>query len=215
MLSAVDVCICVLFYGADKKHFKLAQRVLNKPMQQLAAAGAKFCFCCNAIGDDTRWFLRRLLAAEFYSATLVDSPLNVYKYPMMRKMFYGARIAEPLLMWFDHDSYLDPAIDLNTWLIRLRKQLAGCNVVGSVNRGRINQERGYICYPNASWWAANTNSLLQNSWPPDDLGQKKGDILFGEFIAQHNLTLCHFRDGVKINVNDVGVEAAAPRTIVN
>ena len=72
----------------------------------------------------------------------------------------------------------------------------------------------YVSYALGSWWAVKTSVLDAYDWPPADLQQKGGDIMLGELFRQRNLQLCHFRDGVRINVNDAGVEGAVPRTIV-
>ena len=55
--GAADACICILFYGAEEKHFRLAQRVLNEPMRCLAKRNIAFRFGCNAVGDATLKFL--------------------------------------------------------------------------------------------------------------------------------------------------------------
>jgi hypothetical protein len=225
--SAEDTCVCVLFYGADDKHFNLAQRVLNAPMRKLADMGASFCFGCNAIGWQTRAFLHQQMAAYFPRAFVVDSPSNVYKYPMMRRMLHDSGIDATFLLWFDHDSYFHDDLDVSNWLSRLRSQLAFCDIVGSINRSPLHEEQldwarnnwpatadaRYISFPNPSWWAAKSGVLQEKNWPPKNLGQKDGDVLLGEFVRRHELSLCHFRDGVKINVNEAGVESLVPRTV--
>lgn len=227
--GVADVCICVLFYGADDKHYKLAERVLNEPLQRLAERNVEFRFGCNAVGPATTALLQRQIADYFRNARVFHSHSNIMKYPSMRHMFHVPTITAPITMWFDHDSYLAPDLDANLWLARIRRQLAGCDMIGSVHKAALsaaqtawladqpwktsNDLSPYVTYALGSWWALNTPLLYKYDWPPSNLQQKGGDILFGELFRQQNLLLCHFRDGVRINVNDAGVESAIPRTV--
>lgn len=228
MPTAPDICICVLFYGDSEKYTARAQRVLNAPLRQLAAAGVEFRFGCNAVGPDTRDFLSEQRARYFSRSRLIDSDENLFKYPMMRRMFYESPIAAPLLMWFDHDSLLSESLDVMPWLARVRRQMTHSDMVGSIYRARVTDAQDkwirsqawftgkeinpYVSYAHGGWWVVRTNILHEFNWPAIDLAQNDGDVVFGELMRQQNLLLSHFRDGVMINVNDSGVEAAAPRT---
>lgn len=230
MADGAAACICILFYGAGDKHLALAQRVLNKPMRLLAERNIEFRFGCNAVGNDTRNFLQTQLSRYYRSAKVVEQIPNIFKYPMMRRMFKFEDISAPITMWFDHDSYIDPDIDVEHWLGRITKQLSGCDMVGSVQKSRLTDAQRdwvmrqpwatheatttYVQHAIGSWWAINTDILRQYDWPPTNLQQKDGDVLLGELFKQQNLHLCHFRDGLRINVNEAGVEAVLPRTIV-
>lgn len=227
--GAAEACICVLFYGADEKHFKLAQRVLNEPMRCLAGRNIEFRFGCNAVGDATTDFLRQQISDHFHDAVLFHSPQNIMKYPMMREMFHAPRIRAPVTIWFDHDSCIVPEADANRWLDRVMQQLTHCDMLGSVQRAKIDDEHvdwiarqtwytgkninPYVSYAIGSWWAIKTPLLAQFDWPADMFKQKTGDVVLGELLRQNDLCVCHFRDDVRINVNDAGVEAATPRTI--
>lgn len=227
--GAADVCICVLFYGAEDEHFKLAQRVLNAPMRCLAKRNIEFRFGCNAVGAATADYLRQQVADHFQRATLFCSQENILKYPMMRRMLYEPPITAPVTMWFDHDSYLNPDDSADAWLDRALKHVAGCNLIGSMQTGKIAEEymakqtdkpwfnpacdKTYLSYVVGGWWTIKTDLLRRFNWPPEDLKQKNGEIVLSAMFKHQNLSHCHFREGVKINVNDAGVEAAAPRTI--
>ena len=230
MADGAAVCICVLFYGAGAKYLKLAQRVLNAPMRALADQNVEFRFGCNAVGAGTEEYLREQTAKHFRRAIIFEQPANLFKYPMMWRMVHSLPVTAPVTMWFDHDSYLDPDVDAETWLARVLRQLGGCDMVGSIHKGALSEQQKnwaekqswhagaqttrYVTYASGSWWAVNTPVLQAYNWPPQYFGQKGGDILFGELFKQQKLSLCHFRDGVHINVNDAGVEGAVPRTIV-
>jgi hypothetical protein len=230
MADGAAVCVCILFYGAGEKYLNLAKRVLNAPMRQLAQAGAEFRFGCNAVGESTRKYLNEQASAYFPAARFFDEPQNVFKYPLMRRMFHEQPITAPTAMWFDHDSYLAPELNTQEWLPRVQRQLTGCDMIGSVHKSALTPEQTawldkqpwktnsdlsrYTTHAVGSWWTINTPLLYKYDWPPSNLQQKGGDVLFGELFRQQNLLLCHFRDGVRINVNDAGVESATPRTVV-
>lgn len=224
-----DVCICVLFYGAEDNHFKLAQRVLNKPMRELARRNIEFRFGCNAVGAATTHYLMGQIADHFPRAILFHSSQNIMKYPMMRQMIYSPPTRAPITMWFDHDSYIDPDVDIDVWLDGVTKNVNGCNFIGSVHKGALAvtqldwfasqpwfnpaYDKKYLSYVAGGWWTIKTELLHKFNWPPENLQQKGGDILLGAMFKHQNISFCHFRRGVRVNANDAGVEAVAPRTM--
>jgi hypothetical protein len=227
--GAAPVCICVLFYGAEDQHFQLAQRVLNEPMRELAKQNVEFRFGCNAVGPDTTRFLLQQIADHFRKATVFHSAENLMKYPMMRRMFYEPAIQSPITMWFDHDSYLEPTDNVHSWFDRVVNHVNGCNLVGSVERAKLPDEqlawltrqpwfnpayeKTYLPYVIGGWWAIKTELLRRFDFPPPDFKQKNGDRVLGAAFKHQAIQFCHFREGVKINVNSAGVEAAEPRTM--
>lgn len=230
MADGPAACVCVLFYGDDAQHIRLARRVLNAPMQALGMLpNVEFRFGCNACGSATLDLVAAQVKKYFPAARVLTEACNTYKYPMMRQLFALAPLP-PLTMWFDHDSYLDPALDVPRWFGRIQRQAAACDMLGSVYRGSLTVEQrqwvtrqtwcasppaqGYTPYAVGSWWTVQSAAINQYDWPPRDLQQKSGDILLGELFRQRLLSLCHFRDGVCINNNDAGVEGAQPRTMV-
>lgn len=221
--GTADVCVCVLFYGAEDKHFKLAQRVLNDPMRCLAKRNIEFRFGCNAVGADTTSFLQRQIAEHFHTAVLFHSAHNLMKYPMMRRMLHEPPIRAPITLWFDHDSYIDPAENPDSWLDCVVKNVSGCNLLGSVQKAKLSpeqmawaakqpwfdpqRENTYLSYPIGGWWAIRTEFLRHLNWPSPDFQQKGGDVILGAAFKHRNIPFCHFRRGVRISANDVGVES--------
>ena len=222
--GAAEACVCILFYGAEEKHFKLAQRVLNAPMRCLAERNIEFRFGCNAVGGETTAFLTQQIAEHFHNAVLFHNAENIMKYPMMRLMFHSPPVRAPITLWFDHDSYLAPELNANNWFDRVALQLNGCDMIGSVYQAQLPAEqetwalkqpwynetfaRKYMTYSSGGWWAIKTSLLQQYDWPPSDFKQKHGDRVLGSLFHHQSLSLCHFRDGVCVNANDSGVEAA-------
>lgn len=227
MADGSAACVCVLFYGSDDYCFKLAQRVLNEPMRELAARDVDFRFGLNAVGERTRQFVHRQAALFFKNAYIFDSPQNILKYPMMRQLFAAREIAAPFVVWFDDDSCFAPDTCTSNWLSRLTAQMRVCDLAGSFRRARLvggqaewikaqswyagKEPIPYVQFVSGSWWAASTEMLRRFDWPPADMRQKGADVMLGELCRQHDLPISHFRDGVWINANDAGVEAAASR----
>lgn len=227
--GAAEACVCILFYGADDKYFKLAQRILNEPMRQLAERNIEFRFGCNSVGSATREFLQQQIAECFHGALVFDSVENIMKYPIMRRMFYSPPITAPVTLWFDHDSYLTPEIDAHNWFDRVMRHFNTCAMVGSVYTAQLFPEqadwvlkqpwcskehaRSYMSYASGGWWGAKTELLQRHNWPPSDFKQKHGDRVLGALCKHQGLSVCHFRDGVCVNVNESGVEVVAARTI--
>lgn len=225
--KTADVCICVLFYGADDYCFKLAQRVLNAPMLQLGQQNVEFRFGLNAVSDRTRALVTNTIAQRLPGAVVVDCVENIFKYPMMRRLFHAEPMRAPLTMWFDDDSCLAPDNDPITWLPRVKKLMENYTMIGSLYRQRLVGHQAdwikaqwwyndkppgpYVKFCTGGWWTINTAALLRFDWPPSNLRHRGGDVMLGALCAQHDLPLAHFRDKVWINANDQGVESKSPR----
>jgi hypothetical protein len=130
-------------------------------------------------------------------------------------------------MWFDDDSCLAQDVDVEKWLPRLTQQVGHHSVVGSIYRTRLagnqaawikaqpwyagKEPATYVSFPAGSWWAAQTAVLQQFDWPPHTNTHRGVDVMLGELCRQQDLALGHFRDGVWINANADGVEAAGSK----
>lgn len=221
-----DLCVCVLFYGADAYCEKLAARLLNPAFLQLASA-ADVRFGLNAVSAQTRQLVSGAVSGYFPDALVIDCPENIFKYPMMRRLFYSQPIAAPLTLWFDDDSCLIPDTDVENWLGRIKKQLTAYTILGSVYRDRFvgNQiewvktqpwYRGkpvgpYVQFVAGGWWAIQTAALQALDWPGEELKHRGGDVMLGEALRQNDMKIGHFRDNLWINANDFGVEAKSSR----
>lgn len=223
-----EVCVCVLFYGDDDYCHHLARRVLNTPMRELAAHYAvDFRFGFNAVGTATRQYVHDQIAQHFSGASVVDCPENIFKYPMMRRLFTARPLTAPVVMWFDDNSCILEGTDVGHWLGRILKQLSACTLLGSVyTQGLVGNQAAwikaqpwyagkepvpYVKHVADAWWAMRTEPLLRFDWPPPAVKHHGGDLMLGELCRQQDFSLCHFRDGVLINGNASGVEGATRR----
>lgn len=225
--GAADLCVCVLFYGQDEQCFQLAQRVLNAPMRELARHNVEFRFGFNAVGAETKAYVKEAIEQHFHGAMWVEPEENIFKYPIMRRMLHERPLKAPVTMWFDDDSCLAPTCDVARWLPRVLKLLDTYAMVGSLYRQRLlggqaewiksqwwyNRKpvQPYVKFITGGWWAIRSSALLRFDWPIPDLKHRGGDVMLGALCAQHDLPITHFRDGVWINANDQGVESKAPR----
>lgn len=223
-----ELCVCILFYGADDYCCQLAKRILNRPMRELAENNIEFRFGFNAVGADTQHVVDAFLdAADYAVRARVESAVNIYKYPMMRKLFYDTPLTAPVTMWFDDNSYIDPETDVGTWYDRILQQLNYCAAIGSVYTASLEGNQAawiksqpwfngkeptpYVKYAAGGWWAAQTEVLQRHNWPVPEIKQYGGDVMLGELLRQHDLPLCHFRDNVMIQANASGVESVTQR----
>lgn len=226
--AAKNLCVCVLFYGADDYCTQLARRILNRPFRELVQCDVEFRFGFNAVGKDTQNVVDAFIDAEDCAVSVVENcPKNIYKYPMMRRLFAAKPLTAPLTMWFDDNSYIDPDTDIGVWLTRLEQQLGYCNMLGSVyTQGLVGNQAAwiknqpwfngkqpgpYVKHVAGGWWTITTDVLLKFDWPSADIRHYGGDVMLGELFRQHDLQLCHFRDNVVIQANASGVESAGPR----
>jgi len=126
----VPVTICVLLYG---DHPALARQCLESIRQHCPPEQYLLTVGTNAIGSRTREYLNeRQLAGDL--DRWIDSPLNLNKCPMMRRMF--AEVDTEFIWWFDDDSFLDSRDVFERWIggalqspgdVAAWGQLAVCN----------------------------------------------------------------------------------------
>lgn len=153
---------------------------------------------------------------------------NVFKYPLMRRMFYDAE--RPLVervMWFDDDSYVVGGKEV--WRAAANAFTWDTDVVGSLWRpayawtpaekdaiaaqpwysGR-NLEPGPI-FCTGGWWAADTAFLAKWDYPFKALRHNGGDVLLGELCRQQQRKPKQHTLGVAINADHTGRNSSSPR----
>lgn len=230
MSADPEFCVCILTYGDDDQCFKLAQRVLNEPMCELAGHLVEFRIGMNAVGQRTYDFVMGIAESQLsksFPAVIVRSAENSFKYPVMRKLFNVQPLTAPITIWFDDDSCIVPGTDVVKWLQRIKQQLSRSAMIGSVYKQRLveNQMRwiekqpwykgkppqNYVNFITGGWWAIQTDVIKQFDWPIKELKHRGGDVMLGELCRQNDLLIGHFRDGLWINANDQGVESKSPR----
>lgn len=228
-----DLTVCVLLYGNFPT---LASRcldsLLNAPAGSLA--GVDFRIGMNAVGAETRNYVARLQESrpEIAQGLVIDSTENIYKYPMMRRLFGGLNrpVRSELLAWFDDDSFLTSQADV--WLKYALETMhtTGAAMLGSRYtippagqqceyvetqpwyRGKSVRTPGFqFSFCTGGYWVARYKVLQQFNWPIPELRHRGGDVMLGEVLRQNDLTVVHSRTHVAINADARGRESKSPR----
>jgi len=213
--------ICGLAYGP---HNALAERFLGSlytytdPRLFYLRAGL------NEAGPSTHRLFQDY-AARFKNITLFKEPRNVFKYPMMRRLFYESPLSTAWTIWCDDDTHFTRP----DWLQRLGLKIECSPKVSMWGKPYVlwrrdksilhwikaaTWYRGLPCrrgkdqdgnaatrfsFATGGFWAIRTNVLRGLDWPDPRLVHTTGDFLLGEALRQNNLAVGRFDYGVKIN----------------
>jgi hypothetical protein len=229
--------ICALFYG---DHVDLARRCLHS-LESNLPTGQPFVrdirLGLNATSPANTDFVRNWaedVAIHHKIPVLVYQPeRNVWKYPLMRRMFHELRPGYPLgdfVMWFDDDAYLEPRF---RWPVAL--DAAACHdMIGhlyhwyvqgdqwkwvqrqpwydrSIGPLPVARGRPVFVFAQGSWWIVRSSVLVRYDWPTLLLRHNGGDALLGELLRQQRLRLGHFVERVRVNANYEGQDSRSPR----
>ena len=234
--------VCVLCYGP---HTSLAVRCLESlraAIQQGAGWVQDIRIGLNDVAPETRAYVQEWacgLSAYGCNVYVFDPGRNVYKYPLMRRMFHDRSQTPELgdmVMWFDDDSYLEPvsaawwkqlAILCDThamvgqrWRMPVqRNQLAWCASQPWWNPRIgppvpvLHAGRTQQCFEfcQGAWWVLRSDVIRRLNWPIPELRHNGGDSLLGEVLRHCELPVARFDRGVRINADDKGAHSRAKR----
>jgi hypothetical protein len=215
------VTICVLAYGRNSK---LAERFLGS----LYAHTDRRLFCLRAGLNDACPATRKLFrdcAARFKNVTLFVEPKNIFKYPIMRRMFYDPPLRTRWTIWCDDDTHftrpdwlqrlalkIQCSPDVSTWgkpyvLWRRDQFIIDWIKAASWYRGLAclrdrdpaGKDAAKFSFATGGFWAIGSAVLRQLNWPDPRLVHTTGDFLLGEALRQNRLTIGRFDYGVRIN----------------
>jgi hypothetical protein len=187
---------------------------------------------CNEVSDRTMEIVMSMSPhAQSERFHLVNSKENIFKYPMMRRLFgYDGGLPKiestNRIMWFDDDSYIknpDPV----RWLDLVEEKMQGADMIGSIYRlGLTHSQRKWIAtqpwfggkpVPNVAtfatggWWVLPATIVYQYNWPVPELNHRGGDVMLGQLCLQNGLRLVKFNEGVAINADAEGRESKSLR----
>ncbi len=217
--SRIDLplTIGVVFYGNNPL---LCQRFLDHLYRFTDPRAFQLRAGLNSVCNETRDLV--LQASETYGNVLIEeSDVNLYKCPMMRRLFYSTKVGSDWTVWFDDDSYIKGP----HWLLDLalaiekyhQSDLFGClmrvNVDDSLEKfitsspwyhgveRRRHPEQGnpIIQFPVGGFWAARTARLYEVDWPDTRLTLYHEDFIMGEAMRQHGVDPLHFESGICIS----------------
>lgn len=217
--SSPKFTVCALLYG---NHTDLARRCLE-PVLKLSESGlVELRVGLNEASDDTSNYVTENRGL----CTIYEADPQIFKYPMMRRMFYEQPLTTDYVMWFDDDSYIkDP--EPAEWLKSVETSMSSCDMLGSVYVIPYGNDQKAWCqtqpwytgkpikdkpkFATGGWWCIRSEVIKRFNWPIPELKHCGGDVALGVLIDQNNLRLKHFNNGVAINANEVGKESSAAR----
>src|SRR4029453_1593659 len=117
----LPVTVCVLCYG---DYPELAQRVLESLYSCTPKGAIRLRLGLNAVSERTRAIVADLIPA-LAPEVVVDSEVNLFKLPMMRRLFDERPLTTGWTIWFDDDSFVFRSDWLTTlsWHSRLRPEV--------------------------------------------------------------------------------------------
>ena len=214
--------ICVVVYGP---HADLAENFIKQLYDNTDPALFKLRVGMNEAEPRTHRIVNE--AAERYGniQTFVE-PVNIYKDPLMRKMFYDQPLDTEWVIWFDDDSYPTRPDWLQRLSIRIEREPEvaqwgktfyvefddGDPLVGFV--ASAEWARGFPLAPGVSpadgkkyridfvgggFWAVRTKTIHRFNWPDPRILQAAEDVLLGEALRQNGLEPRTFTYGVVVN----------------
>lgn len=156
---------------------------------------------------------------------------QIYKYPMMRKLFWNDPIETEYVMWFDDDSYIS-APHPDKWLEKVvefadknQAAMIGSEYVLNATfppkaadwfvsrfpKGIAAPKLSRPSFFTGGWWMARTAVLQMLDWPHKDFTHRGGDVGLGIVLGMYGLTRRNFNKGVMINAGETGKESGSPR----
>lgn len=231
-MPSESVAVCVLLYG---DHKDLAVRCIESIRRAKWHDSVNIVIGMNAVCAETREYIYDLYG-NHASATVLDSPKNIRKYPMMRHMFYDTEfgaLKSDVVMWFDDDSYLKPGgrAQDHGWLdaccngLRTRGDMFGSKYTRAWQGQQKQWVRQQLWFnPNVSmdtrqltfitggWWYANSSMLRAADYPWRSLSHNGGDSMFGEMCRHVGYRqVAYTGNDVAINADAAGAESKATR----
>lgn len=213
--------LCVTCYGP---HSRLADRFLSS----LYACTDPSRFTLRAGLNEVEPGTRRLFdqyAERYGNIDLFIEPRNIFKNPLMRRLFHEAPLTTPWTLWCDDDTHFTAP----DWMQRLEQaahESPDVSMFGAlyyVDCGKrnllewIRAARWYRSVPfvreeqadgssivrfvfaTGGFWALRTAVIRELDWPDRRLIHAGEDFLLSEALRQNGYQIAHFDEGVRIN----------------
>jgi hypothetical protein len=215
---APPVTVCVLCYG---DYPELAKRVLGSLLNLTQKGTYRLRLGLNSVSAQTRSAIAGLVG-DLDPELVIESDTNLYKSPMMRRLFYEVPLGTKWTVWFDDDSYVYRAdwLQMLSWHSRMQpltdmwgKRLY---VRGNESYRQYIQEAAWfrgleldidpddatLCRLNfiaGGFWAIRTQCLHEIEWPDARLLHFGDDYMLGEALRQNRKSLGQCYSGVAIS----------------
>lgn len=215
--AAFPWTICGLFYG---DYPELSSRFLDNLYRYTDPAAFQLRAGLNAVCDETKRAVAAM-AEEYGNVSVYESSENIYKCPMMRRLFHELPLESEWVLWFDDDSHvrgpawiLDLALTMQSHpeteffgaLYRmdvgegLEKFITGARWYRGIPREREpSDDRPIITFPTGGFWAIRTERIFEADWPDVRLQHFQTDFTLGEAMRQLGCGMGRFESGVMIS----------------
>lgn len=212
------VTVCVLAYG-DYPH--LLKTCLDSLYRTVPAGSIRLRLGLNAVSAGTQAYVKEL-CQKHQNVRVFESAENIFKYPMMRRMFWDTALDTDWMIWLDDDSsFVQP-----DWFRRFSHICTAGkpDVLGQVHwmfarpgqadwikaakwytgrparfRTAIDGPKQALEFVTGGFWACRTDVLKKLDWPDPRIQHNGGDRMFGEACYQNRLLTANFSYGVRIN----------------
>src|SRR5688572_27705230 len=215
------VTICVICYGFN---VQLARRFLDSlyentdPSLFLLRAGLNEA-------EPATHDLFRGYSDRFRNIQLFIQPLNIFKNPLMWRVFHEKPIESNWTIWCDDDTHFtrpdwlqrlalkieqSPQVDMWGWIHVLWTRDEGtlnwiraaswfCNRPFRIGKDLEGNKSVEFRFATGAFWALRTDLIYQLKWPDHRLKQGAEDFTLGEALHQRGCRIENFHHGVAIN----------------
>lgn len=226
LATAVEfpVTICVLCYGANAP---LAERFLRSLYTHTDPALFHLRAGLNEVEAETRRLFEEY-AGRFGNIDLYVESKNIFKNPLMRRLFHESPPRTRWTLWCDDDTHFVrpdwlqrlalkierfPETAMWSMIHRLWRRDEGIREwirQAAWFRGRpfmqgtdmTGEPATEFRFAPGAFWALQTEVLRQLDWPDRRLIHADEDFVLGEALRQNGLQIGNFKYGVKINDAD-------------
>jgi GT2 family glycosyltransferase len=229
------VTICVVCYGRNSH---LARQFLERLYTNTDTSFFILRAGLNEVEEATSKLFQDA-ADAFGNVEMFFEPENVYKIPLMRRMFYERKLKSEWMIWFDDDSYPAKRDWLQRFAHRVEREPEVAqwgelyfteyetdNVIVDVIK-KASWYRGLEFesknvgkflsrFSSGGFWAMRTETIYQLDWPDKRILQAAEDVLLGAALYQHELCIRSFEYGIEVNTaprrnpSGFGVNAIKP-----
>ena len=214
------ITIMVLFYGP---YPQVCRRFFRKLFQFTDPSLFELRVGLNEVVAETKE-----IVSDYVAQGLVDrvyeSPTNLFKSPMMRRMVHEDPIETTWSLWFDDDSFpyqgdwlpalanrIENESTVDAWgrklylhasepveaFIRSAPWYRGKPFIHEFNG--VTSERPYLFFMEGAYWALKSHILYDLDWPDPRLIQNEEDFVFGEALHQNEYRVEQSFSGVRLN----------------
>ncbi len=224
LVAAVSfpVTICVIAYGP---HADIAEKFLKRLYDNTDPALFRLRVGLNEAEPRTHALVERA-AAKFGNVETFVEPVNIFKNPLMRRMFYERPLETKWVIWFDDDSFptqsdwlsklaacMKQAPAVSQWGKKVATEYpAAGDVVRFISRAtwynhlpllegkkNTNGEFYRFHFVTGGFWAMRSDVIRHLDWPDPHLQQFAEDVFLGEALRQNGHQVGAYSQGITVN----------------